>query len=57
MFAAVGALQSISGILGTTTYNTIYPLTLQVWAGLCFIIGAVITAAPIGLVRYYTMLL
>ena len=49
MFAAVGFLQSISGIVGTLLYNNLYPLTLDVWPGLCFLLGAVITIIPIGM--------
>lgn len=49
MYAALGALQSISGMTGAAIYNTIYPHTLSWWPGFCFTLGTFISVIPLGL--------
>lgn len=47
MFAAFGALQSVSSMVGSLVYNSIYPQTLSWWPGFCFDFAAVLLLIPI----------
>ena len=49
MFAAVGSVQSMAGIIGTVVYNSIYPLTLSFWPGFCFATGFFLSIFPLSM--------
>ncbi len=53
-FAALGALHSVSSIVSTAVYNEIYPITLPIWPGICFIAGASLYVVPLVLIWYVT---
>lgn len=48
----LGAVQNMSGLLGGVMYNAIYPLTLKVWHGTVFAIGAGVAIIPFILAWY-----
>ena len=50
MFATVGALQSLSGMVGTAIFNTVYPHTFNFWPGFCFTLGTIIGVIPLALI-------
>lgn len=52
MFAAVGSIQSLSMILGTVIFNTLYPATLTFWPGFSFLVGVIFSIIPLSLMIY-----
>merc|ERR1712038_210242 len=50
LFAAVGSIQSLSGMIGSLIFNTIYPHTLSFWPGFCFSLGVMISIIPLCIV-------
>ncbi len=41
-------MQSISGLVTSAVYNSLYPLTLSVWPGLLISVGATVTVSAIA---------
>lgn len=52
IFAILGSMQSINGIIGSTIYLRLYPATVKFWPGLCFVIGGVVSVIPLSLIWY-----
>ena len=52
MFAAVGSIQSMAGIIGTVVYNSLYPVTLSFWPGFCFATGFFLSFIPLSMMGY-----
>ena len=50
--AVVGLVQTVSELVASSVYNSIYPLTLKFWPGFCWFLGAIVHALGSLMVWY-----